>query len=197
MASESEMGSVSPNLPRIAIQCRLSWLQTIKVRIGFLVKPLIMVDCTQCHWMLRAAYFAQELLSTFSTSLGEVALIPSKGGTFTIEITVFSANPQLKEASKKMLWDRASNGGFPDVKHLKRMIRDLIEPDRELGHIDRHSSIATSQSSKNDRYEASDTQVPGKSVPQSVSDSKMDESHDRHQISKPDCNDCDESTDRR
>ena len=30
--------------------------------------------------MLRAAYFAQELLSTFGTTIGEVALIPATGG---------------------------------------------------------------------------------------------------------------------
>lgn len=29
--------------------------------------------------MLRAAYFAQELLSTFGTTIGEVALIPATG----------------------------------------------------------------------------------------------------------------------
>ena len=30
--------------------------------------------CTQCRWLLRAAWVAQELLSTFSEELGEVAL---------------------------------------------------------------------------------------------------------------------------
>ncbi len=32
--------------------------------------------CTQCHWMLRAAWMAQELLSTFAAELREVALRP-------------------------------------------------------------------------------------------------------------------------
>jgi len=36
----------------------------------------------QCQWMLRSAYFAQELLSTFSTAIGEIALQPSTGGRF-------------------------------------------------------------------------------------------------------------------
>src|SRR5690606_16863835 len=36
--------------------------------------------CTQCNWLLRAAWKAQELLSTFSTGLGRVTLIPGTGG---------------------------------------------------------------------------------------------------------------------
>ncbi|KAK3082393.1 hypothetical protein LTR53_020421, partial [Teratosphaeriaceae sp. CCFEE 6253] len=43
--------------------------------------------CTQCKWMLRAAYFAQELLSTFGTDIGEIALIPATGGIFTVHLT--------------------------------------------------------------------------------------------------------------
>ncbi|CFW48794.1 Uncharacterized protein conserved in bacteria [Bordetella pertussis] len=33
--------------------------------------------CTQCQWLLRAAWMAQELLSTFGADLGEV---PSRSG---------------------------------------------------------------------------------------------------------------------
>lgn len=32
--------------------------------------------CTQCRWLLRAAWMAQELLTTFETELDEVALKP-------------------------------------------------------------------------------------------------------------------------
>jgi selT/selW/selH-like putative selenoprotein len=42
--------------------------------------------CTQCRWMLRAAYFGQELLSTFGSQIGEVALIPATGGLFTVDL---------------------------------------------------------------------------------------------------------------
>jgi selenoprotein W-related protein len=35
--------------------------------------------CTQCHLLLRAAWMAQELLSTFGTDLGEVSLQPGTG----------------------------------------------------------------------------------------------------------------------
>ncbi|KAF5644625.1 uncharacterized protein FTJAE_2742 [Fusarium tjaetaba] len=91
--------------------------------------------CTQCKWMLRAAYYAQELLSTFSTGLGEVALQPSTGGTFIVTIT--HQAPGAEIASTKTLWDRREDGGFPETKELKRRVRDVIEPGRDLGHVDR------------------------------------------------------------
>ncbi|KAF0327535.1 selenoprotein domain-containing protein [Colletotrichum asianum] len=96
--------------------------------------------CTQCKWMLRAAYFAQELLSTFSTSLGEVALQPSTGGTFTVTLT--HQPPGAATTSSTILWDRKTEGGFPETKELKRRLRDVIEPDRDLGHVDRKHSKA-------------------------------------------------------
>jgi hypothetical protein len=37
----------------------------------------------------------------------------------------------------QVLWDRKANGGFPEVKELKRLVRDVIEPGRDLGHVDR------------------------------------------------------------
>ncbi|KAM0301132.1 hypothetical protein ACHAPM_005350 [Fusarium culmorum] len=91
--------------------------------------------CTQCKWMLRAAYYAQELLSTFSTGLGEVALQPSTGGTFIVSIT--HQAPGAETASTKTLWDRREDGGFPETKELKRRVRDVIEPERDLGHVDK------------------------------------------------------------
>ncbi|KAI1113232.1 hypothetical protein F5Y14DRAFT_418749 [Nemania sp. NC0429] len=100
--------------------------------------------CTQCKWMLRAAYFAQELLSTFSTSLGEVALQPATGGVFIVEIhhrvdpasstSVPGPDPTIQS---RILWDRKADGGFPETKELKRRVRDVIEPGRNLGHVDR------------------------------------------------------------
>ncbi|KAF9886824.1 hypothetical protein FE257_011071 [Aspergillus nanangensis] len=101
--------------------------------------------CTQCKWMLRAAYFAQELLSTFSTDLGEVALIPTTGGIFTV--TIYSTSTSTSTESSKsttdpevletILWDRKTNGGFPEVKMLKSLVRNVVDPSRDLGHTDR------------------------------------------------------------
>jgi len=48
-------------------------------------KPRIEIRyCTLCRWMLRAAWLAQELLSTFDSELGEVALVPASKGEFRI-----------------------------------------------------------------------------------------------------------------
>ncbi len=81
--------------------------------------------CTQCHWLLRAAWMAQELLSTFETALGEVVLRPGTGGVF--EITCDAA----------VIWERKADDGFPDAKILKQRVRDRIDPARDLGHVDR------------------------------------------------------------
>ena len=81
--------------------------------------------CTQCNWLLRSAWMAQEVLSTFAEDIGGVALIPGTGGIFEIRL------------DDDLIWDRKRDGGFPEVKVLKQMIRDRIAPDRDLGHIDR------------------------------------------------------------
>jgi selenoprotein W-related protein len=81
--------------------------------------------CTQCHSLLRAAWMAQELLSTFGTDLGEVSLQPGTGGIFVITY------------DGEVIWERKADGGFPDVKQLKQRVRDHLDPDRDLGHLDR------------------------------------------------------------
>ena len=81
--------------------------------------------CTQCGWLLRAGWMAQELLSTFGTELGEVALAPGTGGVF--EVTVDGTT----------VWERKRDGGFPDAAELKRRVRDVVDPDRDLGHLER------------------------------------------------------------
>ena len=81
--------------------------------------------CTQCNWLLRSGWMAQELLSTFGTDLGAVTLVPGTGGIFEIWL------------DGELLWERKRDGGFPDVKALKQRVRDRIAPDRDLGHLDR------------------------------------------------------------
>ncbi|HBN79725.1 MAG TPA: selenoprotein [Planctomycetaceae bacterium] len=81
--------------------------------------------CTQCRWLLRSAWMAQELLTTFEQELSEVALRPGTGGVFDITI------------NGKLLWSRAEQGGFPDIKVLKQIVRDVIAPDRDLGHSEK------------------------------------------------------------
>lgn len=80
--------------------------------------------CTQCRWLLRAAWVAQELLTTFQTELGEVALIPGTGGVFEVR------------CGGTVLWSRAAEGRFPEVKEIKQRVRDIVAPGRALGHSD-------------------------------------------------------------
>jgi len=97
------------------------------------------VDRTTSQPSNNTLQFAQELLSTFSTSLGEVALQPSTGGIFIVEITYNQADPATDalKVQNKVLWDRKTDGGFPETKELKRRVRDVIQPGRDLGHVDR------------------------------------------------------------
>ena len=82
--------------------------------------------CPGCHWLPRSAWMAQELLYTFGDLLGEVALCPARDtGTFRILV------------DGRLVWDRVGDGGFPDIKALKQRVRDLLDPGRDLGHVDR------------------------------------------------------------
>ena len=83
------------------------------------------VYCTQCRWLLRAAWLAQELLTTFEQELGEVALIPGAGGIFEVR------------AQGQTVWSRAAEQRFPEAKELKQRVRDVIAPEKDLGHSDR------------------------------------------------------------
>jgi selenoprotein W-related protein len=83
--------------------------------------------CTQCRWLLRAAWMAQELLTTFTEELGEVAIVPGTGGVFDIRL------------DGELIWSRAQVRGFPDIKQLKQLVRDRIAPTKDLGHSDRSS----------------------------------------------------------
>lgn len=88
---------------------------------------VVITYCTQCNWLLRAQWYAGELLTTFSAELGEVALVPATGGMFRIDVDDVS------------VWNRKRDGGFPEIGDLKRRIRDLVAPDKALGHLDRAS----------------------------------------------------------
>lgn len=87
---------------------------------------IIITYCTQCRWLLRSAWMAQELLSTFEQEITELTLRPGTGGIFEV-----TANNQL-------VWSRKENGGFPEITELKQRVRDVIAPERDLGHIDRN-----------------------------------------------------------
>lgn len=81
--------------------------------------------CTQCRWLLRASWLAAELLTSFGTEIGELALRPGTGGVFRVRV------------AEEVVWDRTTDGGFPDLGQLKRLVRDRVAPGRSLGHTDR------------------------------------------------------------
>ncbi|MGV3589380.1 MAG: SelT/SelW/SelH family protein [Adhaeribacter sp.] len=85
--------------------------------------------CTQCRWLLRAAWMAQEILTTFETEMGEVALVPGTGGVFDVRL------------NGELIYSRKEAGRFPESKELKQLIRDRIAPEKPLGHSDRKEPV--------------------------------------------------------
>jgi len=74
---------------------------------------------------LRAAYMAQEFLTTFESELHSVSLQPSEvNGNFHISI------------DGKKIFDRKEFGGFAEIKELKQLVRDVVAPGKSLGHTD-------------------------------------------------------------
>jgi selenoprotein W-related protein len=78
--------------------------------------------CPRCGWLLRAAWLAQELLTTFESDLDQLTLRPAPSGTFKVW------------ANQTLVWDRTVNDGFPQAAELKRLVQALIAPDKDLGH---------------------------------------------------------------
>lgn len=89
-------------------------------------KPLIEIEyCTKCRWLARASWIAQELLSTFSSEIGGVTLIPSEiAGIFEIR------------CGRKIICERGKKKVIPKIKLLKQNVRDIIAPNKDLGHVD-------------------------------------------------------------
>lgn len=83
------------------------------------------VYCTQCRWLLRAAWMAQELLSTFDHEISALTLKPGTGGVFEVR------------ANGELVWSRKDQRRFPEITELKRLVRDHVAPGRSLGHADR------------------------------------------------------------
>jgi selenoprotein W-related protein len=70
---------------------------------------------------------AQELLTTFQAELGEVALLPGTGGVFEVRL------------DGDVIWSRADEGRFPELKEFRQRVRDRVAPGRALGHSESES----------------------------------------------------------
>jgi selenoprotein W-related protein len=85
--------------------------------------PRVVIEyCPKCGWLLRATWLAQELLTTFSEELGELALKPAEPGKFCIWV------------DGEMVWERKRDGGFPQAAQLKRLVQPRVAPNKPLGH---------------------------------------------------------------
>ncbi|CCF49508.1 hypothetical protein NDA11_004304 [Ustilago hordei] len=124
-----------------------------------MAKPLVIIEyCQRCKFGLRANWIQQELLSTFaptittidSAGIGSIMLIPKiddeSSGRFRIYLlpsSLSSADLEAEEGGTvysgglRLVWDRKTQGGFPEMKVLKQRVRDLINPHFGLGHSDR------------------------------------------------------------
>jgi selenoprotein W-related protein len=91
------------------------------------MKPVITIEyCPKCGWLLRAAYMAQELLTTFANDIGAVTLKPSEvAGRYTIYV------------NEEVVFDRKQHGGFAEIKEIKQLVRDAAAPQKSWGHSDR------------------------------------------------------------
>ncbi|KAL3659539.1 hypothetical protein V7S43_015527 [Phytophthora oleae] len=98
--------------------------------------------CTGCRWMLRAAWMAQELLTTFqqdeNSRLRSVTLTPNskQGGVFNVYLREVGPNAD-PDAEPEVLWSRKIAHRFPESKELKQLVRDIVCPERGLGHSDK------------------------------------------------------------
>ncbi len=69
---------------------------------------------------------AQEILTTFSEDVKGVCLQPAEvSGRYTVYV------------NEEILFDRKEMGRFPEIKELKQLIRDKVNPGKSLGHSDK------------------------------------------------------------
>ena len=61
----------------------------------------------------------------FSQEIGELVLMPGKGGILEIRV------------NGESLFSRKEMGRFPEMKELKQLVRDKIAPEKSLGHSDK------------------------------------------------------------
>lgn len=95
-------------------------------RVSVMPLPVVEIEyCRQCRWLLRAAWTAQELLTTFEDEIGGVLLKPGTGGAFVVRV------------DGDVVFSRKDAGRHAEINELKQLVRDRVAPERSLGHSDR------------------------------------------------------------
>ena len=100
--------------------------------------------CSACRWLLRSVWLSSELLTTFANepNLRSIEVRPQspplkEGGQFVISAAV--------DGEKITLWDRKIEGAFPEAKEIKQLIRNLVNPELDLGHSDKAKDDTASE----------------------------------------------------
>lgn len=100
-----------------------------------------------------------------------------------------------------VLWDRKAEGGFPETKELKNRVRNVIEPGRDLGHIDR--SLKKNQQQRLDPTGGEEVAIDGNGQPPVATESEYRKPKNESEsgkiegadaeaalVSKAECEDC-------
>jgi selenoprotein W-related protein len=87
-------------------------------------KPRLEIEfCTKCRFQGRAFWMARELFDVVPEIVGEIALVPSSGGVFTVRY------------GGAIVWELATNGRFPEPKDIRElMLTSAGLPPREKHH---------------------------------------------------------------
>ncbi len=93
------------------------------------MKPAVIVEYfPKGNWLLHAADMAEEIFTTLEEDVKGVTLISgSSGGRYAISI------------GAQKIFDRKEYGGFPEIKELKQMLRDVVAPGISHCHSDSKS----------------------------------------------------------
>ncbi|ODV64765.1 hypothetical protein HYPBUDRAFT_13851 [Hyphopichia burtonii NRRL Y-1933] len=112
---------------------------------------LIIEFCARCKWHMRAVWYLQEIMQTFSDPaknlIPDISLQPNyhQPGIFQIILVkTEDSEPEIIYKRRFKKSDELQNesyyfDGFPDSKLLKSLIRDSLWPNENLGHIDKYT----------------------------------------------------------
>lgn len=99
------------------------------------------------------------------------------------------------QAEKVLLWDRKTEGGFPETKVLKQRVRDRIDPKKDLGHSDvgGKKAAAVKSGEENNKEDEKTEGMVEKIAKEAVVDSKLEDAQEVTVEKKPNslvCEDC-------
>lgn len=72
--------------------------------------------CSDCGWLPRAGWMAQELLQTFEAEGLAVTLLPGQNGVFNVR------------CGFDLIFSRAAAGHLPDPAEIKKALRERLMP---------------------------------------------------------------------